>query len=187
MPIRLQGKWTEGYALDYHVKSSTFLGQDAFGNDRFDTVRTEVGELLYRMKYNGHQDTTNEILKLAKPFLNEWLRQKNIDCVIPVPPSNRRDFQPVFLLAEAIANQYHIFYVPNVLEKISNSQSKNMSRENKSIAGTIELRKKANCACNILLVDDLYSTGATAMECTRVLQADPLIKNVYFLAITKTK
>lgn len=187
MPIQLIGNWTEGYALDHHVKSSVFIGQDAFGNDRFDTVRSEIGELLYRMKYNGHHDTTDEIIKIATPFLIGWLKNKSINSVIPVPPSNYRDFQPVYRLAEAIAEQLHTFYVPNVLEKVSTLQSKNMSRENKSIEGTIKLCKEPVRECNILLVDDLYSTGATAMECTRILQTEPFVKNIYFLAITKTK
>ena len=187
MPIQLKGNWTEGYVLDRHVISSEFVGQDAFGNDVFDTVRTELGELVYRMKYNGHHDTTDEIVKIATPFLTEWLKDKNVNSVIQVPPSNYRDFQPVYRLAEALAKQLHTFYVPNVLDKVSNLQSKNMPRENKSIKGTIKLCRKPVRECNILLVDDLYSTGATAMECTRILQTEPLVKNVYFLAITKTK
>lgn len=40
---------------------------------------------------------------------------------------------------------------------------------------------------NILLIDDIFDTGATANECVRLLKQDPNILNVYFLAITKKR
>jgi hypothetical protein len=50
-PRRLAGPWNEGYALDVHTRGSTFLGYDQYGHARFDTMRSPVGELLYRLKY----------------------------------------------------------------------------------------------------------------------------------------
>lgn len=47
--------------------------------------------------------------------------------------------------------------------------------------------KNAKYPCNILLIDDLYKSGATASECVNVLKKAPNVKNVYFLVITKTK
>lgn len=43
-PIKLIGSWIEGYALDYHVLSSEYLGVDAFGKDIFETKRTIMGD-----------------------------------------------------------------------------------------------------------------------------------------------
>ncbi len=49
-PMRIPGSWNEGYVLGYHAKSSNFVGYNEYGHPRFDTVRTEAGELLYRLK-----------------------------------------------------------------------------------------------------------------------------------------
>ena len=186
-PIRLYGNWTEGSALDAHVVQSVYIGDDPFGNPRFDSKRSELGELLYRMKYNGHHNTTQDIIDIISPFLNEWLADKRIDSVIPVPPSHLRDLQPVFLLAEAIANKYHTYYVENVLVKTSSQESKNMPKNDKRLEGTISKQMTANRSCNILLVDDLFSTGSTVTECVNVLKTDTLVKDIYYLAITRTK
>ncbi len=62
-----------------------------------------------------------------------------------------------------------------------------MAKDNKQLQGTIRKLKDAKYKCNILLLDDFYSTGETAAECVRVLKSDPLIDKVYFLAIAKTK
>lgn len=32
-PIKLNGIWNEGYALDYHTISSEYLGEDPFGKN----------------------------------------------------------------------------------------------------------------------------------------------------------
>jgi predicted amidophosphoribosyltransferase len=45
-PRRIIGKWSQGYALDYHSVSSVFLGHNQFGHPEYDTKRSEVGELL---------------------------------------------------------------------------------------------------------------------------------------------
>lgn len=74
-----------------------------------------------------------------------------------------------------------------MLYKNSKIPSKTMTKGNKDLTGTIDVLKCARRHCNILLIDDLYSTGATATECTRKLKEDPLIDKVYVFAITKTR
>lgn len=186
-PLKLNGIWDEGYALDNHTVSSEYLGEDPLGNKRFDTTYTEVGKLLYRMKYNGRENNSLDILNLCIPFLDGWLRDKQINWILPMPPSEERITQPIFLIAEAIANHYNIPYANDVLHKNSKIPSKAMAKGNKDLTGTIDVLKHAQRHCNLLLIDDLYSTGATATECTRKLKEDPLIDKVYVFAITKTR
>ena len=50
-PMRLPGPWAEGYVLERrHTLSSGFLGYDSFGNPQFDTKRSDLGELVFRLK-----------------------------------------------------------------------------------------------------------------------------------------
>jgi competence protein ComFC len=68
-PRRIRGSWADGYALDVHSTGSTFLGYDEFGHPVFDTMRTEVGELLYRLKYKGDASALSEIGESAEQFI----------------------------------------------------------------------------------------------------------------------
>ncbi len=45
-PKRISGSWDEGYVLDLHTISSTLIGHNEFGHPEFDTVRSELGELV---------------------------------------------------------------------------------------------------------------------------------------------
>lgn len=185
--IKVNGNWDEGYVLDFHVANSEYAGDDVFGHPRFKNTYTKIGQLLHSMKYNGHIDTSSEIAEYCHDFLDSWLSDKNIDIVLPVPPTKQRDIQPVFLISEAIADSLNVWYSSDILIKTTTEQAKNMSKDNKVLSGTVKKLKLAKRKCNILLIDDIISTGSTASECVSVLKTDPLIRKIYFLAITKTK
>ena len=97
---RIVGKWVSGYALDIHTISSTYMGINESGHDVFDTKRSELGELLYRMKYSEDRSVASEIVEVAVAFLQ---RSRNkFDVIVPVPPSGNRRVQPVLILANGI-------------------------------------------------------------------------------------
>jgi hypothetical protein len=45
------------------------VGYDEYGHPRFDTVRTEAGELLYRLKYKGQMDALEELVTVSAAFI----------------------------------------------------------------------------------------------------------------------
>ena len=139
------------------------------------------------MKYNGHFDTSKEIADICVSGLAEWFSSKKIDIILPAPPTADRISQPVYMIAEAIAFKLNIPYSDEVLLKTDRRFSKNMPKDAKALKGCIVKLKDARRKCNVLLIDDFYSTGETANECVSVLKKDPLIENVYYLAIAKTK
>ncbi len=53
MTIKLKGNWKKGFAYDVHTLESVYLGVDQYGHDRWENTRSEMGELLYKLKYRG--------------------------------------------------------------------------------------------------------------------------------------
>lgn len=73
MRHRLKGNWTKGLAFDLHTVASVYLGPDEFGHDRFDNTRSEIGELVYQLKYKHDQSAVSKSpiqngLKVFKPL-----------------------------------------------------------------------------------------------------------------------
>lgn len=149
-PQKLYGIWTEGFALDLHTISSVYIGDNEYGHAQFDNKRSKIGELIYNFKYKNDYATLDEIIELALPFLERWLKNKNITTVIPVPFSKQRKIQPVFLIAEKIAFSLNANYKNNLLVKESEGESKN---QDKSII--IKPLGSEKISDNILLVDDI--------------------------------
>lgn len=184
-PTQIYGEWTEGFVLDKHTESSVFIGYDEWNRPQFDTTYTELGKLIYRMKYNGHENTSSDIMNLCEAFLSEWLKKINVNVVLPVPPSYQRSQQPAFILAQAISNRYGITYYNDILVKTSTEASKNMDRFSKVV--NISLNRYAERHSRLLLIDDLFDTGATANACVKALRTDPNVTEVFFLAFTRRR
>ncbi|MCR5141857.1 MAG: hypothetical protein K6C68_04930 [Ruminococcus sp.] len=180
------GLWDEGYTLSPHLIKSVYIGEDPFGNKLFDNQRSELGQLLYDLKYGGDKTKVADIVAMiSQPILNMFSDRK-INCVIPIPASKERDFQPVYELAKGIAEVLDCYYVDNILKKTNNIQSKNLD-EKSLISESIIQQKKAKRSINVLLVDDVFDTGTTANACASVLREDPNIKKIFFVALTRTK
>ena len=50
-PQEIKGEWDTGYVLDVHTISSTMIGYNEFGHPEFETQRSSLRELVYRLKY----------------------------------------------------------------------------------------------------------------------------------------
>ena len=189
MVIKLKGKWTEGYAIDKHTLHSIYIGENEYGHKIFDTKRSEIGELIYQLKYQKNEKIVNDIMMLVKPVLDNWKIRGKVDIIIPIPPSDiHRTFQPVFLIAKAISDYLGIPMSTRVLKKAKHEQLKNIDIDKKidHIKGAIIKEKNFKRKVNILLVDDLYDSGATLNEAVDVLKSDVNVADVYVLTMTKT-
>ena len=117
---------------------------------------------------------------------------KSYDTIIPVPISGKRKKQRGYnqseLIAREIAKRLGIDYDNQSLFKTKNivEQSKlNKEERQKNIQGVYELRNQIMLKDKrILLIDDIYTTGSTVNECSRILsQAAP--KKIGILTIAK--
>lgn len=102
----------------------------------------------------------------------------NVDAIIPVPIHYRRYMERGYnqskIIAKYISNKTHVYMPRNVLKKIinSNKQSKlNAIERKKNVLNSFKVVHSRNIQGKIiLLVDDIYTTGATVNECSRILK-----------------
>lgn len=97
---QINGPWDQGWVLDKHMVSSTFLGNDDRGHPCFDNQRTEIGEATYQLKY---QKDWTQVGPLAQAVAtNVFPKLEQVGFVVPMPASNVRQRQPVNEVALAL-------------------------------------------------------------------------------------
>jgi predicted amidophosphoribosyltransferase len=182
------GKWREGFALDLQTLSSIFVGHDEFGHPRFDTTRSELGELLYKLKYAGDQSVVAEIADAVAGFVKGW--QPAVEVIVPVPASTRRAVQPVIVLANAMGQRLGVPVNNCIATMRDPSPIKNVSdldERMRLLSGLYTLPPAAVGAKKVLLFDDLYRSGATMNEITATLYEQGQAADVFALTITRTR
>jgi competence protein ComFC len=188
-PKKIPGRWRDGYSLDFHTISSVYVGDDEFGNPQFDTQRSEIGELLFQLKYRSDQTKVQAIVEAAASFFGRW--QPGVDVIVPVPPSRSRSVQPVLLLADALSRQVGLPTVTDAVKRTGGAQElKNVYDYNERInllagAHTIDASKVRGH--RVLLFDDLFRSGATMNAITSALYDQAAVAEVFALTITRTR
>lgn len=188
-PIKIPGRWREGYALDYHTIRSEFVGYDEYGHPQFETTRSEVGELLYRLKYQSDRSVVTELVEAAASFVGKW--NPGIDTILPVTPSRARPTQPVLLLGEGLAVRLGVKFAAGWIKRIRDvPELKNVYDYDQRIRllEGIHAVDPANVRDRkILLFDDLFRSGATMNAITSCLYDQGGAAEVYALTITRTR
>jgi len=171
------------------VISSTFLGRNEFGHPVFDTKRTEIGQLPYRLKNRSDPSGVDQIIDTAVDFVRSW--NPRIDAIVPVPPSQWRKRQPVFVLASGLGERLSVSVIQNCVTRVKKlpqlknvndfAERKRLLEEAHSVDPALVSKK------NVLLFDDLYQSGATMNAVASVLYDSGDASDVFALAITRTQ
>jgi competence protein ComFC len=191
-PQKLDGHWNEGWALDLHTTSSTLVGVDEHGHNRFQTVRPPIAEELFKLKYRSDRHRIATIAKPAAEFLNKFKAKWEIDLIIPIPPSDtNRPFQPVYELARAISGKVNLPVDFTTLKKNkSTSQLKEVNdadERKKILNGAFDTALSSLNGKDVLIFDDLYRSGETLNAVCDILIKKGKARGVYVLTITKTR
>jgi competence protein ComFC len=188
-PKEIKGSWDRGYVLDVHTISSTMIGYNELGHPEFDTVRSPLGELVYRLKYRGDKGAIVSIVEVITGFMKT--SDINPEVVVPIPPSKlQRSFQPVIEVGSELAKALGITFNTTSFKKAkSTPQMKDVGDFSARVA-TLEAAFVSDRDLEgrtVLLLDDLFQSGATMNVASRSLKGHGLVKSVYALALTRTR
>lgn len=176
-PRPLNGPWLAGWALDFH---SRYDGDIA--------SRSVIGELVFRYKYNGEQQLAQELAQRWAELLAAHPELPKFDAIIPVPPSLQRAAEPMTMLAQALAAQLKLSAWTNVLIKTRATRPQkemtSLAQKRANVAGAFALKGEVRGKC-VILIDDLYDSGATLEEVAKVL-ARGGVSGIVVLTLTKT-
>jgi ComF family protein len=151
-----------------------------------------VRELIHRLKYNRRVHHRRPLALLAVRRLTQFVAESGADLVIPVPLHvkrlRQRGFNQAVLLGEIVAREWGLPLMRRNMLRIRWTEPQiNLSVAERaanvrgafSIIEPLLIRDR-----RIILVDDVYTTGSTVSECSRVL-SDAGASEVFVVTIAR--
>jgi ATP-dependent DNA helicase RecQ len=175
-PRPLQGPWHTGWALGFH---GSFAGKE--------WSRSSVGQLTYHLKYQGDRSVLPELVDLAAALLAIHPEMSQVEAIIPTPPSTERSCDPVSAFSEALGERIEIkvhYALQKTRKTAPQKEFRTAAQKRANVVGAFSVKLPVN-NLKVLVIDDLYDSGATLEEITRLL-INAGARRVYVLTLTKT-
>ena len=138
----------------------------------------EIRNAILNFKFNEQAYIYKTFLEILKNNEKICTQIKKYDIIMPIPISKKRFKQRGYnqsaLIARNLAKTLNIDYKENVLVKIKNNKPQSELGQHERSANVKDVYKlketKKVYKKNILLIDDIYTTGSTANECAKILK-----------------
>ena len=176
---------TREYCSDCAKKKNSHYDQ---GKAVFE-YKGAVKQSIYRFKYDNSREYAGFYAASAVENYSGWIQRNKIDAIVPVPmyrkKKRKRGYNQAEVLAREISRGFSIpLRTDLVLRKKSTKAQKELSRKErkKNMERAFVVKKEAGMYRDILLVDDIYTTGSTANAIAGKLKAVG-VKNVYVLTL----
>ena len=137
-----------------------------------------IKEVIYKYKYGNKPYIYKALGALLVQAIRESdINTNDIDIIVPVPLHRFKIIKRGFNQSELLANYIsHAFNIPvsvkNLVRNKMTVRQNNLDRLNRrsNIKGAFKIKKKDDfVGKNIILVDDIFTTGITADECSKEL------------------
>jgi ComF family protein len=151
-------------------------------------------KIMHRIKYKGEKELAEHIGKMMGEEMTQSERFKSIDGILPIPlhkkKQRKRGFNQSEWFAKGLAEKLNVEVITDVLLKTSETKSqtqKNRWQRWLNMGEQFVIKQPETIANkNILLVDDIVTTGATLEACTLLLKEETDCKiSIATMAITE--
>ena len=134
-----------------------------------------ISDLIHRFKFKNHPAIGKALSTIIANEINFAIPQK-IDCIIPVPihriRKRERGFNQSEILAKKLAQKLQISLRTDLLKRIRNTKPQWALDYHERKRNLIDAFSCKNVSGkNIILFDDIFTTGTTINECSKVLKS----------------
>lgn len=143
---------------------------------------------LFKLKYGKRQEYGTFYGEFAAYYSRDKIEKWKIDFIIPIPLHHRRmekrGYNQAAVIATALGKKLKLPVEDKILKRRKNTKPQkelNHHERQENMKNAFIVRKKLNGG-NILLVDDIYTTGSTIEEAAKVLKKAGAAK-IFFLTV----
>lgn len=136
-----------------------------------------IKETMYRFKYSNKREYADYFAQQAEEKYGDWIRSKRIDAIVPVPmymPKQRkRGYNQAASFAKALGKRMHIPVDATLVRRVKDTtpqkELNDLERKN-NLKNAFQKTESIVQYNHILIVDDIYTTGCTAMAVAEELK-----------------
>lgn len=157
------------------------------------TYTGRMVQSVVRMKFGNRRDYIAFYAEAMEPALQSRLERWRPQAIIPVPmhpkKKRRRGYNQAELLAEELSRRTGIAYEGSLLRCVKmTAPQKQLGRmdRRKNLRGSFVMSRQRTGLERVLIVDDVYTTGSTIDEISRVLKEDG-IRHTFFIVLCTGK
>ncbi len=163
-------------------RSSVIYGEGDLAFDRAYCATTYDGvpkKCICLLKYEGKTQLIRPMADVVSDFAQKHIRSGDVDLIVPVPlhpvKLRERQFNQSELLAAHLAKKLDKPLAADSVKRIKYTMPQTgLKREErlKNVKGAFMVKRKHSFSGKqILLIDDVFTTGATLNECAKALKA----------------
>ena len=150
-----------------------------------------IQQLLHQLKYKGNHDIGFYLGELMGKSLLTSHRFNNIDALIPLPlypdKERKRGYNQAAIICDGVSAVMNVPVIKNIVtrQRYTDTQTKKHRIERwENVAGSFIIKDEEKLrGKNLLLVDDVITTGATLEACGSIIAAIDGVKlNIAALA-----
>ena len=145
---------------------------------------------IYRFKYSGRREYADFFGEQMAEYLGDFIRSVRPDGIVPIPLHSsrkaRRGFNQAELLARVIGAHTGLPVYTDLLIRVKNTvplKKLNPKERQNNLKKAFNISRNVVKLKTILVVDDIYTTGATIDEAANVLKKAG-VECIYFVALT---
>ncbi len=151
-----------------------------------------IKECIHNFKYNSHTYLGNTLADIMTEFAFKNIHLNKIDCIVPVPlhwkKMRDRGFNQSAILGKTLSKRTGIYFCDKGLSRVKSMPAQvKLSRNEriKNLKGAFIVKEpKYFIDKKILLIDDVFTTGATMNECAKTLM-DVGAREVYAFSLSR--
>lgn len=164
---------------EYEMVCNKYFDETLFIYEYKDTIRDAI--INYKFNDKSYISRTFALAMCDNNRVNEYIQ--NYDYIVPVPLSKQRLIKRGYNQVELIIKMYiknkekcNIIGVYNLIKKTEITPQSTLSKKERAsnVIGAFSVNESSTYCFDttkkILIVDDIYTTGSTINECTRVLK-----------------
>jgi ComF family protein len=149
-------------------------------------------DIIHRFKYKGALWFEPFLAGLLIECAQTALSGKTWDFIVPVPlhplKKREREFNQSERLANCLSSELHIPVNVNLVKRVKYTQTQTMlnrHQRNENVKNAfMPYAQEGAKGARVILIDDVYTTGATTNDCSRALRTAGA-NSIYVLAVAR--